>query len=622
MRSRLCATAAVLLLLFVPLAASADEYFVIDRYQVKIDVAENNVYEITEIIDVNFQTERHGIYREIPVRFDDRPVRVKNIRVPGYETSTSWNRDYVNIRIGSADTYVNGKVSYTISYSYDVGADDLPDMDEFNQNIIGTQWDTTIAEVEFLVTMPKAFDEAYVNCTSGPYGSTDSSNVEWMVKGNQIVGFTKKPLSNYEGLTVALPLPEGYWVGAKEHHDSGWILFKILGYPLFIAVIILAFLLWYRYGRDKKLFPSVEFDPPDGMNPSEIGYIIDGRVDSKDVTALILYWAEKGLLEIEEQEKGKAIFKHKVMKIIKTGEIDEDAWEYEKTVFHKLFTYGDDGRTVTTDDLKDKFYSTVSKAKTQIKTSFTGNPSRTIYVKANKGYTALTALFAALPVIFVLMQGFVAFMGIIPVAAAMSIPFSLFLVIPAFMLGSAITGGDEGRGGKIVFAILFGGFSLVFFGFFTVAAGGIPLLKYGAAVVSTIITSSFISIMSRRTEYGDYILEKTLGFKEFIKTAEKDKLERMFETNPSYFYNILPYAMVLGLSDKWSSHFEGMAVQPPSWYRGYHYRTFSTMAFASTLNKSFGTLNSSMTSSPSSSGSSSSGGFSGGGSGGGGGGSW
>ena len=61
--------------------------------------------------------------------------------------------------------------------------------------------------------------------------------------------------------------------------------------------------------------------------------------------------------------------------------------------------------------------------------------------------------------------------------------------------------------------------------------------------------------MTRRTEYGDKILEKTLGFKEFINTAEKDKLETMFESNPDYFYNILPYAMVLGLSSKWVEAF-------------------------------------------------------------------
>lgn len=611
----------VIAVLFVSVQVFADEYFVIDHYQVDIDVMENNSYDIVETIDVNFQTDRHGIYREIPLRFDDMQVIISNISVPGHETSIEKLRDKVNIRIGSADSTVSGKVTYSISYTYDVGADNLGDMDEFYHNIIGDQWDTTITSADFRINMPKAFDESRVNFTSGDSGSTDNSNVEWKINGNTISGRILSPLSNYQALTAAVPLPEGYWVGAKIHRAQGWLLFMIFGYPLYIAVIILAFLFWYKKGRDNKLFPSVEFDPPEGMNPSEIGYIIDGSVDSKDVTSLILYWADRGHLEIEEETTGKAMFKKKKLHLIKLKDLDADAKSYEKRVFKKLFNLGD-GTRVSTDDLTNKFYSTVSEAKLDIKKSFTDNPERAIYEKGKKLFTALTGLFAALPIIMVLMEGFMAFTGEGGFAALFAIPFSLFLIIPTMVLASAITGQGDGVKGKIIFAILFGGFSFAFFAMFTVLAGGVPIYKYIAAVASEIIVSIFVTIMSKRTEYGDRILEKTLGFKEFIKEAEKDKLEAMFESNPSYFYNLLPYAMVLNLSDKWSSHFEGMAIQPPTWYRGYHYTTFSTAAFASSLNGNFKTLNSSMTSSPSSSGSSSSGGSSGGGSGGGGGGSW
>ena len=611
------------MLLTAPLSLWADEYFVIDHYQVDIDVMENNSYKITEVIDVNFQTERHGIYRTLPRRFDEGWVKISNISVPGHETSISKSSDEVEIRIGSADSYVNGKVSYTISYTYDVGADFLNDMDEFNHNIIGDQWDTTIAAVDFRIKMPKSFDAGYVNCTSGYYGETNSSNVEWEVKSKTITGRTLLPLNNYEALTVALPLPEGYWEGAVKHKKPGSFLFTILSYPLYVIVIVLGFVLWYKKGRDNKLFPSVEFDPPEDMNPSEIGYIIDGRVDNKDVTSLILYWADRGFLEIEEETSGKGPFKKKNLHLFKLKELEASAAEYEKKVFNKLFSLGSADK-VSTSDLTNKFYSTVGTAKTDIKKSFDDNKERTIYVKGGAGFTFLTGLLAALPIMVILAEGFLPLTGSGPMAL-LGIPFSLFLVIPSLMIGSVITGQNTGSKATLIFAILFGGFSFLFFAMLTVVAGEMPIYKYLAAVASSIIVSIFISIMSRRTEYGDKILEKTLGFKEFIKTAEKDKLEMMFESNPQYFYNILPYAIVLGLSDKWSAHFEGLALEPPKWYRGYHYNTFSAAAFTSTMNSSFKTLNTSMNSAPSSSGSSGSssgGGFSGGGSGGGGGGSW
>ena len=56
--------------------------------------------------------------------------------------------------------------------------------------------------------------------------------------------------------------------------------------------------------------------------------------------------------------------------------------------------------------------------------------------------------------------------------------------------------------------------------------------------------------MKKRTEYGIKILGRIKGFKNFLETAEKEKLEEMVEKNPTYFYDILPYTYVLGISNK------------------------------------------------------------------------
>ncbi len=619
----------LLLLLLFSLALTVSlsaEYFVIDHYNIEVEVSENNSYRIVETIDVDFSQERHGIYRTIPLKFDGRRVILSKLKVRGHDSKIERSADEATMRIGSADSYVNGKISYRISYDYDVGADDLPDMDEFNHNLIGLEWDTEIKSADFRIEMPKGFDSSVLNFTSGDYGSKDNSGVEWSVEGNVITGRLLKPLNPRQGLTAALPLPEGYWVGAKEHKTPGWLLFQVFSFPFYALVILASFLLWFFKGRDNKLFPSVEFDPPEGMNPSEVGYIIDGTVDNKDVTSLIIYWAEQGLIELEEESKERILGKDKkTLHLIKKQELGADAKDYEKRLFKKLFNHYGDGERVSTEDLEDKFYTEVRKAQKSIKESFTKNPERAIYQSGSAKFTLIASLLAALPIMFVLVEGFTNFSGRLS-TGLFGILFSLFLLIPAFLLGSGLTDRSKRGRKKIFSAVIFGGFSFLFFGIFlTLGDGEISLMKYAAAVVSGITASVFVSIMVRRTEYGDKMLEKTLGFKEFIKEAEKDKLETLFASNPSYFYSILPYAMVLDLSDIWGKHFEGIAVEPPSWYRGYGRNHFSTAVFASTLNNSFNTMNTSMTSAPSSSGSSgssSSGGFSGGGSGGGGGGSW
>lgn len=57
--------------------------------------------------------------------------------------------------------------------------------------------------------------------------------------------------------------------------------------------------------------------------------------------------------------------------------------------------------------------------------------------------------------------------------------------------------------------------------------------------------------MLKRTTYGNEMLGKIGGFKDFLEQVEKPKLEELVMEDPKCFYNILPYTHVLGVSDKW-----------------------------------------------------------------------
>ena len=147
----------------------------------------------------------------------------------------------------------------------------------------------------------------------------------------------------------------------------------------------------------------------------------------------------------------------------------------------------------------------------------------------------------------------------------------------------------------------------------------IPFFIGIACIAGSIVCLKY---MSKRTKYGVELLGKIKGFKHYLETAEKEKLESMVMENPTYFYDIMPYAYVLGVSDKWIEKFENITLAPPNWYDTYcafHVGRFGT--FMHHTMKSANSVMSSRPSSKSSSGSSG-GGSSGGGSGGGGGGSW
>lgn len=67
--------------------------------------------------------------------------------------------------------------------------------------------------------------------------------------------------------------------------------------------------------------------------------------------------------------------------------------------------------------------------------------------------------------------------------------------------------------------------------------------------------------LSKRTKYGLEMLGKIKGFKNFLSTAEKDRLESLVNQNPTYFYDILPFMYVLGISNKWIEQIEDITLK-------------------------------------------------------------
>ena len=121
--------------------------------------------------------------------------------------------------------------------------------------------------------------------------------------------------------------------------------------------------------------------------------------------------------------------------------------------------------------------------------------------------------------------------------------------------------------------------------------------------------------MPRRSGKGSQAYEHALGFREYMATAESEEMKYM---TPENFQKNLPYAMVMGVADKWGEKFADIYTTPPEWYHGSSTR-FNTVYFASSLNDMNRSLNRTLASSPSSSGSGGGGGggFGGGSSGGG-----
>ncbi len=645
-----------LFLFFLPIEAKAIDYddintygngeYALTGYKVDIVVNENNTFDITESITASFNVNKHGIFRKIPlrnevVRLDGTKSRnrakVSKIDV-NEQFSLSNEAGYKVIKIGNPNYTLTGSKDYEISYLYNIGKDKSKDYDEFYFNIIGSEWDTTISNVEFKITMPKDFEQSALGFSSGPEGSTDSSNITYEVVGNVISGNYNGVLKAGEALTVRLELPEGYFVGADNTNE--FLLILLFGIPLICALI--SFVLWSKHGKDDQVIETVEFYPPEGFNSAEVGFLYKGRADKTDVVSLLIYLANKGYIKIEETEEKALFTSKKGFKIIKIKEYDGNNIN-EKVFLNGLFNVKKssmislsqlikqlkdpqpgvmeepvsptDLKEVTASDLYNNFYIILNAI---IKNLNDKKNKHKIFEKATSGKSLL--------VILMIFISLVTIMGIptLEYGGVEELGITLFLV--AFYI--PFYGVIFGTKSPVATKVIGGGFiiihSVLFFSTLPIREAifddPIFLMGFIVGIVGIIIMFACLKAMPKRTPYGNQILGKIKGFKNFLETVEKPKLEEMVMRDPTYFYDILPFTYVLGVSDKWINKFETIALQEPDWYHGN--TAFNAATFGSFMASTMSSATSAMSSSPSSSSGGSGGGSSGGGSGGGGGGSW
>ena len=115
-------------------------------------------------------------------------------------------------------------------------------------------------------------------------------------------------------------------------------------------------------------------------------------------------------------------------------------------------------------------------------------------------------------------------------------------------------------------------------------------MEFGSAVVGgvyliSLVVAEFCTVMmEKRTKQSAETLGKVLGLRQFIESAELDRINQLVEQDPAYFFNVLPYAYVMGLTDKWAKNFEKITIVQPDWYVGYEDSTlFNAWMFNSMM---------------------------------------
>jgi uncharacterized membrane protein YgcG len=602
-----------------PLHANQD--IVVNNHHIDILVKENGQYDFKHTLNVTFSSPYYGIFVNIPQAYQmnwdiDGESFVREYLFPLTDISIDATpgiieryRQGVTLKLGEEGVYVNGPQIYVYSYTMNTRDLRLDGRQRFYLNFIGSEWEIPTEKVSFNVQ----FEQSIIGLTPSFYAGAFNTNTavfpQLTITANSISGTFDEYLNPFEAFTIDMNVPTTFF---KFTPRVDYTFISIL---LSLALFILLVLVYQKHGKDDPVTEVVGWTPPKGLSSAMVGYVFDGFVDNKDVLSLIIYWASKGYMTIEEIDKN-------TVKFTKLRELDEGI-KAEKIMFDEMFR---NREHVTTAQLKYKFYDSIVAARSNILAHFKHNPDMKVYSSKSIFYQYLFAFLLSLPLainVFIsVFQTTLSFEAII---------FSIMLFIGSFIL-HIISVAMARRSPSYKTARKIGRNLFFVIGSFIITMISLLVVSMHEGLIIYVVMNGvlfFLGLwlnnkMDKRTTQGNAWLGEILGFKHFIEVAEKARLEMLVRENPSYFYHILPYAYVLNVSDVWSKQFESIAIDAPSWYIGPSYTNSYVMMRS--LNRTLGTMNQTMTvpapSKGKGGGGFGGGGFSGGGFGGGGGGGW
>lgn len=610
-----------------------DNAMTTEYYESDITVNDDNSYAVKETIDVDFKSPRHGIYRYIPYmgHIDEEVSKNDFKKVPycsdfklinsNTKVNSVENENGTKcITFGDEDVKVSGRNQYV--FEYEITPKTQKGYTAIYYNIFPTGWRNEIpAGSSFRMVFPGKLSQNEVKLFYGAYGeSRDASEIldlDW--NGNILTGRLKENLPVGNGITLYAPVDVGYFKSVNRIPE------ELIPFIIICALLsCTAIYLYIKYGKEERVIESVQFNPPEDYDSAACGYMIDGISDNEDIISLIVYLADKGYLKIKRGNKDEISF-------IKVKNIDENMPQYIKTVFNGIFGKNKNRQQeVKLSSLKYKFASEMNKSKNEVKSKY----NSFVFDKYSKVWRYIFLALSILPI-----QLFVMYNCIKSYTLIESFMLYEFFIV-MYGAGIIILAGRRDiryctKKINQVISLLLGA------AFYCLGLGGVSYkylsrvdsgLAYSwkISLITMIVCSiivSLVSIMLRTRKKESYvILGEIVGFRDFIEKAELDRIRALAEENPQWFYTVLPYAYVFGLSNVWIKKFKDISIAKPDWYYGvddsFNFYVFNRMLIKDLNNteRIFASVQSS--SSSGGSGSSGGGGFSGGGFGGGGGGSW
>lgn len=455
------------------------------------------------------------------------PKNSKNISMNGHSVRTYESGSVLMADLSSIDGIMG---DYTMNFHYTI-SNVLQTVDKklVMELPLLSGFDYPVQEMEFSVTLPGAIS-GNPSFSSGYLKNSVDSVLNWNVGNNMITGVTTAALQDRETLTMTLQV--------SEEMFPGQLIIYREGNPEVIYMAItaaLALLYWILMMRCLPIFHQHRTTPPEGLTAGEIGSRLSAA--GVDLTMMVFSWAQMGYLRIVPDKYGR-------VKLEKQMDMGNERTEFEMHAFHALFKQGKAA------DATGDSYARLCR-----KVAQTVSGAHEMYRRRAGNIQVFRILCCIISIFCGVCYG---------MNLALRPTWQTVLSILFAVLGAITAWGVQGgmyrfhiRGKISQYIGLVCGTVWILFG---LLAGTVWVGV--AAVAAQMLAGLAAAYGGRRSKLGRLHASQILGLRRHLKRVSKEELQQIVDVNPDYFFDMLPYAMALGVARKFARQFGNIEIIP------------------------------------------------------------
>ena len=488
--------------------------------QIYASVNEDGVADVTMTVRLRIDQSVESLYFPLPLKAED-------IRLNDGGATSSRNGTATQVKLPSSVTSYVGDHVLTFKYKIPgvVSMVENPDTkkDQLTLELpLLSGFEFPVQSVTLAVTLPENI-EGRPQFKSTYYQADIDKLLSVTISSNMITGQITQQLKDHETLSMTMVVPESMFDGVDTYVRKG----NPEVTPMLVCAA-LALIYWFIFLRGNPLLRQRRNSPPEGITAGELGVRL--TQSGTDLTAMVFSWAQMGYILIQLDDRGR-VWLHKKM------DMGNERTAFEVKTFNALF-----GRRDIAEGTGKRF-AELSRQLMKL------NPSRKTLNHPKCGN----------PLIF---RGLMCAMGAVCGVCyamnftglkAMQVILAIFLAAVGALAAWLIQAGMYRIHLRDKLSLWLG-IGIAVLWFLLGLWAGVWLIGLLCAL-GQLLAGLMSAYGGRRTELGRQNATQILGLHQYLRKADRAELKRIQENDPEYFYNLLPYALAMGVESTFAGRF-------------------------------------------------------------------